>query len=174
MVLISSSTVTTSGVTQIILSNIDTARTYASYRMIFQYGSTAGIKAHIHVNSVSSGYFSGGIYNDGSASIVSSETTSYIVANRNVTSSNANVFNVYVLDLFPQAKFSSSNYLNCIFRSIGWSGALSTSGLAESGFGMAYNSQAGNTDAALSTIEIKASTSSWTVGTRVFLYGFVS
>lgn len=175
---IASSSLTNGTTTQIIFSSIDTAIAYTSFRLVLQHrttSTTAGAYAKIQFNSITtSTYYYAGWTAAGGLSTSSNNTDGFIIS-RGGLSSDANIFNGVVLEIFPKGNGMSTRNLQVLASLSGWGGDGTTANAAgETYFWIGKNT---SMTSELSSITITGynSTNAITAfksGTRADLYGF--
>lgn len=173
--LIASSVVTSTSASTIVFSSIDTGVTYTSFRLIFQYATTAnsGFGA-IRFNdvSVSTSYKQGGFTQYSSTAALFSSGDNILFTGALGGSSDSSVFNASTIDIFPDAyNMTGSRSIYYYGRAAGWNGVASASGDGENTWFVGKNdSITGNLTKI--TIAVYASTQAFRAGTSAYLYGF--
>lgn len=171
------SSVVTASTASVIFSNIDTAVSYTSFRLIMTSRTTDASAGYttIRFNNVTSSTYSYGgwvTYNAVLSFTYNGSDRYYDAVNGN--SSDTNVFTHTVLEIFPEANGMSNRNLQWLYESSGWFGAATTAGSAE--FVRGIGRLTGTTDP-LSTVSIlplsgSGAASAIAAGSSFYLYGF--
>ena len=170
------SSVLTADTANIIFSNIDTARNYASFTLIYQgrQTSTTGtqIPLRITVNSVSSGsyYLRGMVGYNGANSYQDSDgstlkPTFYIEQ----PAKTANIVATVQVDFFPQPSGLAGKYLNYLTKSTVFGGTVVNTLDHETSFGYGHLTDVTSN---LTRLELKQDSGAFASGSFAYLYGW--
>jgi hypothetical protein len=171
------SSVISASTASVIFSNIDTAVSYTSFRLIMTARTTnaSGGYTTIRFNNVTSTtYDYGGWYSANASLAATLNGSNRFFDGANGNSSDTNVFTHTVLEIFPEANGMSNRNLQWLYETSGWFGAATTAGTAEFVRGMGRLT--GTTDP-LSTVSIlpvdgSGNPSALAAGSSIYLYGF--
>jgi len=172
------SSVLTANTANIIFSNIDTARNYASFTLIYQgrQTSTTGtqIPLRIVVNSVSNGqyYLRGLVGYNGAASYQDADSgggklkpTFYIEQ----PATTANIVATIQVDFFPQPNGLAEKYLNYLTRATVFQGSVVNTLDHETSFGYGHLTDVTSN---LTRLELNQDSGAFASGSFAYLYGW--